>query len=201
GTLVLLALVPPVLAFLALLWFGQYQLPRDTARQADAIGVDLSRQIALPRAEPPPARDTLSPSISLAQRAPDPLVAQASPAHPALAEAGRRASAAALAPGEGHFVAPVHMQDELVRQLHLSLARDPFLVPAQRMLEGLQWSLALLVLIAGLVAWRFGAGMRRTLAALGNWYGDSDQPAPGIHRPDELGDLARRLAERRITDL
>lgn len=204
GTLVLLALVPLVLAFLALLWFGQYQLQRDTARQADAIGVELSRQIAMQLAEPLAARDTLSLNISLAQWAQNPLVAHASLADTAnrtLAEAGRRPSASALAPGEGHFIAPVHMQDELVGQLHLSLARDPFLVPAQRMLEGLQWSLALLVLIAGLVAWRFGAGMRRTLAALGNWYGDSDQPAPGIHRPDELGDLARRLAERRITDL
>src|SRR5690554_1414229 len=157
-------------------------------------------------AEPLAARDTLSLNISLAQWAQNPLVAHASLADTAnrtLAEAGRRPSASALAPGEGHFIAPVHMQDELVGQLHLSLARDPFLVPAQRMLEGLQWSLALLVLIAGLVAWRFGAGMRRTLAALGNWYGDSDQPARSEEHTSELQSrphlVCRLLLEKKNT--
>src|SRR5690606_36700921 len=117
GTVMLLALVPRVLAFLAMLWFGEYQLQRDTARQADSIGMDLSRQTGMQLAEPLAARDTLSLNISLAQWAQNPLVAHASQADTAnrtLAEAGRRPSASALTPGEGHFIAPVHMQDEVV---------------------------------------------------------------------------------------
>src|SRR5690606_26169995 len=78
GTLVLLALVPLVLAFLALLWFGQYQLQRDTARQADAIGVERSRRIGMRLGEPLGARGCLSLSISLGRWAQDPLVARAS---------------------------------------------------------------------------------------------------------------------------
>src|SRR5690606_2540375 len=115
GTLVLLALVPLVLAFLALLWFGQYQLQRDTARQADAIGVALSRPIAMQLAGALAARDALGLDLGAAQWAQHPLVAHASRADPAnrtRAEAGRRPSASAMAPGEGHFIAPVHMQDE-----------------------------------------------------------------------------------------
>lgn len=202
--LMLLTLVPLLLMFVLVLWFGQFQLQRDIARQADQAGSELARQIASLVADPLAANDTLSLNIILAQWVQNPMIAQASLTganNRVVAEAGRRPAANSLAPGQGRFIAAVHFQDELIGQLHLSLARTPFTEPVNNMLQGLLWSLALLLVIAGLIAWRLGVGMRHVLAGLGNWYGDSGMPAPGVRRADELGDLARRLAERRITDL
>ena len=204
GSLMLLALTPLLLMFLLVLWFGQFQLQRDIAHQADQAGSELARQIASLVADPLAANDTLSLNIILAQWAQNPMIAHGSLTsanNRIVAEAGRRPAADNLAPGQGRFVAAVHFQDELIGQLHLSLAREPFAAPVKNLVESLLWSIALLMLIAGLIAWRFGAGMRRTMAGLGNWYADSGQSVPGARRADELGDLARRLAERRITDL
>ena len=204
GSLMLLALTPLLLMFLLVLWFGQFQLQRDIAHQADQAGSELARQIASLVADPLAANDTLSLNIILAQWAQNPMIAHGSLTsanNRIVAEAGRRPAADNMAPGQGRFVAAVHFQDELIGQLHLSLAREPFIAPVKNLVESLLWSIVLLALIAGLIAWRFGAGMRHTMAALGNWYADSEQPVPGARRADELGDLARRLAERRITDL
>ncbi len=204
SSLMLLALIPLLAMFLLVLWFGQFQLQRDIARQADQAGSELTRQIATLVADPLAANDTLSLNIILAQWAQNPLIAHATLTGTngrTVAEAGRRPGTDNLAPGQGRFTAAVHAQEELIGQLQLSLAREPFSAPVARLLKGLLWSLALLVLIAGVTAWRLGVNMRRILVGLGNWYADSNQPAPGIHRGDELGDLARRLAQRRITDL
>ena len=204
ASLMLLAIVPLLLMFLLVLWFGQFQLQRDIAQQADAAGSELARQIASLVADPLAADDTLSLNIILAQWAQNPMIAHGSltgASNRIVAEAGRRPAADNLAPGQGRFVAAVHFQDELIGELHLSLAREPFAAPMKNLVGSLLWSLALLALVAGLIAWRFGAGMIRTMAGLGNWYADSGEPVPGARRADELGDLARRLAERRITDL
>lgn len=204
GALMLLALAPLLLMFVLLLWFSQVQLPRDIATQADQTGSELARQIGTLVADPLAANDTLSLNIILAQWAQSPMIAHTSltsAENRIVAEAGRKPAAGSLAPGQGRFVAAVHFQDELIGQLHLSLARAPFTAPSNNLVQSLLWSLALLVIIAGLIAWRLGAGMRRVLAGLGNWYGDTGMAPPGIRRSDELGDLARRLAERRITDL
>lgn len=203
SVLLMLAVVPLALMFLAVLWLGQ-GLQRDVARQADQVGSDLARQIAAVVADPLAADDTLSLNIILAHWAQNPLIAHASltgTSNRVVAEAGRRPSADKLAPGEGRFIAAVHVQDELIGQLQLSLARAPFAAPATGLVEALLWSIVLLGVASGLIAWRYASGIRRTLAGLGNWYGDTGQPAPGIGRIDEVGDLARRLAERRITDL
>ena len=204
GRLMLLTLTPLLLMFLLVLWFGQFQLQRDIAQQADAAGSELARQIASLVADPLAADDTLSLNIILAQWVQNPMIAHGSLTsanNRIVAEAGRRPSAENLAPGQGRFIAAVHFQDELIGQLHLSLAREPFAAPVKNLVESLLWSLVLLALIAGLIAWRFGTGMIRIMAGLGNWYADADEPVPGARRTDELGDLARRLAERRITDL
>src|SRR5690606_35248627 len=202
--LLMLAVVPLALTFLAVLWFGQLQLQRDIARQADSVGSELARQIASVVADPLAAEDTLSLNIILAHWAQNPMIAHASLTganNRVVAEAGRRPAADSLAPGQGRFIAAVHVQDELIGQLHLSLARAPFASPAASLVEALLWCIVLLGVISGLIAWRYAVGVRRTLAGLGNWYGDTGQPAPGTGRIDEVGDLARRLAERRITDL
>ena len=202
--LLMLAVVPLALTFLAVLWFGQLQLQRDIARQADQVGSELARQIASVVADPLAAEDTLSLNIVLAHWAQNPMIAHASLTganNRVVAEAGRRPAAGSLAPGQGRFIAAVHVQDELIGQLHLSLARAPFASPAASLVEALLWCIVLLGVISGLIAWRYAVGVRRTLAGLGNWYGDTGQPAPGTGRIDEVGDLARRLAERRITDL
>ena len=205
GALIMLALVPLLLMLLLTLWFGKLQLQRDIASQADLTGGELARQIATLVADPLAANDTLSLNIILAQWAQSPLVAHASltatDGARVIAQAGPRPSAGNLAPGKGHFSAAVHFQDELIGQLHLSLAKGPFVTPAANLVQRLLWSLALLAVVISLIAWRMGVGMRRVLASLGNWYGDSGIPPAGLRRADELGDLARRLAERRIVDL
>ena len=203
-SLTLLTLTPLVLLFVLTLWFGQFQLQRDIAQQADQTGSELARQIATLVADPLAANDSLSLNIILAQWAQNPMIAHASlvsSSNRTLAEAGQRPGLDALAPGQGRFIAAVHFQDELIGQLHLSLAREPFTAPLANLVQALLWSIVLLGIVAGLIAWRFGLGIRHTLSGLGNWYADSAQPAPGARRADELGDLARRLAERRITDL
>lgn len=205
GKLILLALLPLLLMFVLVLWFGQVQLQRDIATQADRTGSELARQIATLVADPLAANDTLSLNIILAQWAQSPLVAHtsltAADSNRIVAQAGRKPSADSLAPGQGQFIAAVHFQDELIGQLHLSLAQAPFAAPSANLLQRLIWSLVLLIVVAGLIAWRLGAGMRRVLGGLGNWYGDSGIAPPGMSRSDELGDLARRFAERRIVDL
>ena len=205
GKLILLVVLPLVLMFVLVLWFGQVQLQRDIATQADRTGSELARQIATLVADPLAANDTLSLNIILAQWAQSPLVAHTSlsvaDSNRIVAQAGRKPSTDNLAPGQGEFIAAVHFQDELIGQLHLSLAKAPFAAPSADLVQRLVWSLVLLIIVAGLIAWRLGAGMRRVLAGLGNWYGDSGIAPPGLRRSDELGDLARRLAERRIIDL
>lgn len=204
SSLIMLAVLPLLLMFVLVLWFGQFQLQRDIARHADQVGGELARQIASVVADPLAANDTLSLNIILAQWAQNPLIAHASltgPSNRVVAEAGRRPAGDNLAPGQAHFIAAVHVQDELIGQLHMSLARAPFAAPAAQLLESLSWGIALLGVVFGLIGWRYAIGIRRTLIALGNWYGDSGQPAPGTARLDEVGELARRLAERRIVDL
>ncbi|MCO5786529.1 hypothetical protein DHB74_09230 [Pseudomonas sp. G11-1] len=205
GTLILLTLVPLLLILVLVLWFGQVQLQRDIATQADRTGSELARQIATLIADPLAANDTLSLNITLAQWTQSPLIAHtsltAAGSNRIVAQAGQKPPADNLAPGQGEFIAAVHFQDELIGRLHLSLAKTPFTAPSANLLQRLIWALVLLIIIAGLIAWRLGAGMRRVLAGLGNWYGDSGIAPPGMTRSDELGDLARRLAERRIVDL
>ncbi|HDZ57041.1 MAG TPA: histidine kinase [Pseudomonas xinjiangensis] len=200
----LLSIVPLLVVLAALLWFGQYQMQRDVAAQADAVGAELSRQVAASVADPLAANDSLSLNILLAQWNQNPLIAHTSlytADNRIVAEAGERPSRDDLAPGQGRFIASVHFQDVLAGQLQMSLAAEPFSAPGQRMIQRMLVALLVLVLVALVVAWRLADGMRRTLAELGDWHGDSGAPAPGMIRKDEIGNLARRLAERRIVDM
>lgn len=204
GQLLLLALFPLLGASLLTLLLGQLQMQRDIARQADAVGAELSRQIAATVADPLAANDTLSLNILLAQWGQNPLIAHTSVStvdNRIIAESGQRVSRSNLAPGQGRFIAAVHIQDVLAGQLQLSLAPDAFVNPARDLLRNLQYGFAALLLLALFLAWQMAAGMRRTLQGLGEWYGDSEQLPPGAERRDELGELARRLGERRIVDL
>lgn len=204
GLLILLAVAPLLGALALLLWFGQMQMSRDIAAQADAVGVELSRQIAASAADPLAASDNLSLNILLAQWNQNPLIAHTSVStvdNRVVAEAGQRPSRDSLAPGQGRFIAAIHLQDVLAGQLQLSLAAQPFTAPGQAFISHMLWGLLILALLALTVAWRMAAAMDKTLRELGNWYGDSGVPAPGLTRGDELGDLARQLSSRRIIDL
>ena len=204
GSLMLLVLTPLFGALLLLVWFGQYQLQRDIATQADAVGAELARQVAASLADPLAASDHLSLNILLAQWNQNPLIAHTSlttPDNRIVAEAGGRVADEQLAPGQGRFVTAVHVQDVLAGQLRLSLAAEAFSAPGKALVRHLLWSLLGLTLFAAFLAWRLAAGMRKVLDGLGSWYGDSEVPPQGIERADELGDLARRLVERRIIDM
>lgn len=203
GTLVLLTVLP-LLAVLALsIGLGYVKLKQDMAEQANAVGQELARQVAASVADPMAANDNLSLNIILAQWDQNPLIAHTAVYtldNRVVAEAGQRQPGDRLAPGKSRFVAAVHFQDAVTGQLHLSLASAPFSAPAQNLLNILIMSVLAIAIIAGLVAWRLALRLRQVLAALGDWHGDSDLPAPGSRRKDEIGDLSRRLAARRIVD-
>lgn len=204
GTLALLCLGPLFVLLLVLLWLGVFQLKQDVAVQADNTGTELTRQLASLVAEPLAANDTLSMNIILAQWVQNPLIAHASLTatnQRTVAEAGRKPNTHKLAPGKGRFTAMVHSQDEQIGQLELSLAREPFTAPAATLVERLLWVLGVVTLVGCFIAWRVAINIRRVLTGLGEWYGDQGVVAPGVRRADEIGDLARRLNERRITDL
>ncbi|WP_373186941.1 histidine kinase [Halopseudomonas sp.] len=203
GKLLLLALLPLV-AILLLLGVAKFQLHADVAEQADAIGDELARQVAASVAEPLAADDQLSLNIQLAQWNRSPLIGHVrlfTAENRLIAEAGNEPARGKLAPGQGQFNAVVHFQETMVGQVQLHLAAQPLLGPSNSLLWRLFWGALILALLAGLAAWRLGSDMRRTLEALGHWYGDSGQPAPGASRRDELGGLSRSLEKRRIVDM
>ncbi|KAA0694866.1 hypothetical protein DT594_08280 [Halopseudomonas laoshanensis] len=197
GKLLMLSILPLALLVLwmGILAFGE--LKQSTARQADAIGEALASQIAAAIAEPLAAGDQLSLNIMLAQWQQNPLVAHTrvfTTENRMIAEAGDRVSATRMAPGQGQFNAAVRIQDTLAGQVQLSLASEPFMAPVNGVLRQLAWAALLLALGVGFIAWRMAGNMRRVLQQLGEWQADS--PAPGQHRRDELGDLARQLGRR-----
>ena len=104
GKLLMLAMLP--LALL-MLWMGVLaftELQQSTARQANAIGDALVKQIAASVAEPLAADDQLSLNILLAQWRQNPLVAHTrvfTLEKRMIAEAGDRVSGMRTAPGQG----------------------------------------------------------------------------------------------------
>ncbi len=204
GTLVSLAVLPLIAVLALTLGLGYVKLKQDMASQTEAVGRELARQVAASVAEPMAANDNLSLNIILAQWNQNPLIEHAAVYtldNRVVAEAGQRTSQDRLTSGAGRLVSAIHYQEAVTGQLHLSLAAEPFGGPARDLLRLLLISIIGVAVIAGLVAWRLALGLRRVLVALGNWQGDSDQPAPGSQRKDELGDLARRLGARRIIDM
>ncbi len=197
GKLLMLAMLP--LALL-MLWMGVLaftELQQSTARQANAIGDALVKQIAASVAEPLAADDQLSLNILLAQWRQNPLVAHTrvfTLEKRMIAEAGDRVSGMRTAPGQGQFNAAVYLQDTLAGQVQLSLAAEPFMAPVNNLMRQLAWAALLLALIAGFLAWRMAGNMRKALQQLGEWQAES--PAPGQDRRDELGDLARQMGTR-----
>lgn len=197
GKLISLAVLPIALL---MLWVGILMvsdLQQGTARQANAIGDALAKQIAASVAEPLAANDQLSLNILLAQWRQNPLVAHTrllTAENRVIAEAGDRSATRQLAPGQGRFNAAVHIQDTVAGQVQLSLSAEPFKSPVNALLNKLAWAALLLALVAGLVAWRMAANLRRTLRELALW--DHETPAPGQQRRDEVGELARQLNQR-----
>lgn len=197
GKLLMLATLP--LALL-MLWMGVLaftELQQSTARQANAVGEALVKQIAASVAEPLAANDQLSLNILLAQWRQNPLVAHTrvfTLEKRMIAEAGDRVSGLRTAPGEGQFSAAVYLQDTLAGQVQLSLAAEPFMAPVNNLMRQLAWAALLLGLVAGFFAWRMAGNMRKALQQLGEWQAES--PAPGQDRRDELGDLARQMGTR-----
>ncbi|GGD00618.1 hypothetical protein [Halopseudomonas salina] len=203
GKLLLLTIIPLV-AVIVLLGVAKIQLHADAARNADAIGTELARQIAASVADPLAADDQLSLNIQLAQWKRNPLISHVrlfTAENRLIAEAGSEPGRSKVAPGQGQFDATVHFQEAMVGEVQLHLAAEPFVGPSNNLLWRLFWGVLILILLAGLTAWRLGIGMRQTARDLGLWYGDSGHPAPGSQRRDELGDLARALGKRRIVDL
>ena len=204
GTLVLLAVLPLVAVLAFSLGLGYLNLKRDMATQADAVGRELARQVAVSVADAMADNDNLSLNIILAQWNQNPLIAHAAVYtldNRVVAEAGQRTPPERLAPGQGRFISAIHYQDAVTGQLHLSLAAEPLAGPTRNLLRLLLLSIIAIAVIAGLIAWRLALRLRSVLVGLGEYHGDADLPAPGAQRKDELGDLARRLAQRRIVDM
>lgn len=200
--LLLLALLP-VASIWASALLLQLNWQYDSARQANEIGHELSRQIANSLLEPLQAEDQLSLNLQLSQWRQNPLIAHArlyGPDNRVIAEAGRPQPASELAPGEGSFIASIQHQDSLLGRLHLSLAGDPFRAPMSRLFNTLSLISLFILLLATLLAWQQGNSMRRLLQQLGRWSAEQGQAPAGVARKDEIGELARQLEQRRIID-
>ena len=200
GTMPLMVVAPLVLILALILWLGKVQLQQDVAQQADRVGSTLARQIAASAAEPLAAEDRLSLNILLAQWNQNPMIAHASlysPSNRLIAEAGSEPPRQQRAPGQGKYIAAIHLQDQLTGQVQLTLAASPFIQPANLMLERLIWGLLLIGCVAGLFAWHRGRELARQLNALALWDSTPVYPAPACKRNDELGELSRTLLNNR----
>lgn len=200
GSMPLMVVAPLILILALILWLGKVQLQQDVAQQADRVGSTLARQIAASAAEPLAAEDRLSLNILLAQWNQNPMIAHASlysPSNRLIAEAGSEPSRQQRAPGQGKYIAAIHLQDQLTGQVQLTLAASPFIQPANLMLERLIWGLLLIGCVAGLFAWHRGRDLARQLSALALWDSTPVYPAPACKRNDELGELSRTLLTNR----
>ncbi len=200
GAMPLLVAAPLLLLLVLALWLGKVQLQQDVAQQADRVGSALARQIAASAAEPLAAEDRLSLNILLAQWNQNPMIAHVSlysPGNRLIAEAGSEPARQLRAPGQGNYIAAVHLQDQLTGQVQLTLASTPFIQPANLLLERLIWGLLLIGCIVGLLAWHRGRDLAQQLRALADWDANPSFPAPACTRRDELGDLSRTLLHNR----
>ncbi|MEL0167836.1 MAG: hypothetical protein VW877_06865 [Pseudomonadaceae bacterium] len=200
GAMPLLVATPLLLMLVLALWLGKVQLQQDVAQQADRVGSALARQIAASAAEPLAAEDRLSLNILLAQWNQNPMIAHVSlysPGNRLIAEAGSEPARQQRAPGQGNYLAAVHLQDQLTGQVQLTLAAGPFMQPANLLLERLIWGLLLIGCIAGLLAWHRGRDLANQLRALTDWDANPGFPAPACTRNDELGELSRALLQNR----
>lgn len=196
--LLLLVMLPMLMLLGGLLWYAMLSAPAEQARQVDAVGQQLARQLAGTLAEPLKAGDHLSLNLQLAQWQQNPLIIHASVSNPEqriIAEAGQRPSEEQLPPGKGRFSADINTNDTRLGQLQLSLAAEPWRSTTELLFSGL-FQLWLIVLAAALLlAWRLAESQKSLLEALGLW--DPEQSkAPGLQRHDEFGVLARRLNQR-----
>lgn len=200
GAMPLMVAAPLLLLLVLALWLGKVQLQQDVAQQADRVGSALARQIAASAAEPLAAEDRLSLNILLAQWNQNPMIAHVSlysPGNRLIAEAGSEPARQLRAPGQGNYIAAVHLQDQLTGQVQLTLAASPFTQPANLLLERMIWGLLLIGCIAGLVAWHRGRDLAQHLRALAEWDANPGFPAPACTRNDELGELSRALLNNR----
>ncbi|WP_321348442.1 histidine kinase [Halopseudomonas oceani] len=200
GAMPLMVIAPLLLMLILVLWLGKVQLQQDVAQQADRVGSALARQIAASAAEPLAAEDRLSLNILLAQWNQNPMIAHVSlysPGNRLIAEAGSEPPRQQRAPGQGNYIAAVHLQDQLTGQVQLTLAATPFILPANLLLERMIWGLLLVGCGAGLLAWHRGRELSRQLEALALWDATPSYPAPACTRSDELGALSRALLSNR----
>ena len=196
----LLVLLPLLSALLLTLWFSQVQLQRDIANQADRVGAALARQIASTATEPLAAGDNLSLNILLAEWNQNPLIAHVSlysPNNRIIAEAGNKPAAHNRVPGQGRYMAAILQQDQVVGQIQLVLSAQPLGQPSENLITHLIWTLIIIALLGGVVAWWWASRLCRDLSAISQWDTSPVYPAPASKRHDELGELARHLTEHR----
>lgn len=191
-----LALLTLALAVYA--WIVGLQFRHAMQQQADALGQSLLTQTAASATELLAANDILSLNVLLNNLVQNPLVAHAAlynNDNRLLAEAGSRPPPGAEQQ-PGYYSMPITFQEVTAGRLRINLDMGQFQQPMTISLQNIGLLSLILLLLALIASLRLGRKIILPLLQLQLWLRDPEFPAPGAHRQDEIGDLARQLQAR-----
>lgn len=191
------------LAMVIYAWVMGMQFKQAMQQQADALGQALITQTAASATELLVSNDILSLNVLLGNLAKNPLVAHAaiySVDNRILAEAGTRPTRSMLGETEGLYSTPITFQEVIAGQLRISLDMDQFQQPMTISLQSMAILSLILLALSLSLSMRLGRHISTPLLQLRLWLRDPDDPAPGVGRNDEIGDLARQLQARLVPE-
>lgn len=185
-----------ILALVIYSWVIGIQFRHAMQQQADALGQSLLTQTATSATELLVANDLLSLNVLLSNLVKNPLVAHAaiySVDNRILAESGSRPQQNLLGEEPGLYSTPIAFQEVIAGHLRISLDMGQFQQPMTISLQNMGLLSLILLGLTLILSLRLGRHISTPMLQLRVWLRDPDDPAPGIGRQDEIGDLARQL--------
>lgn len=191
------------LALIIYAWVIGMQFKQAMEQQADALGQSLVTQTAASATDLLVANDILSLNVLLSNLVKNPLVAHAaiySVDNRVLAESGTRPQHSLLGDDKGLYSTPISFQEVIAGHLRISLDMQQFQQPMTISLQSMGLLSLILLALALVLSMRLGRQLSTPLLQLRLWLRDPDDPAPGVGRQDEIGDLARQLQARLVPE-
>jgi uncharacterized membrane protein affecting hemolysin expression len=179
------------------------QLRQTMQQQAQAVGESLVMQTASSATQLLVSNDLLSLNVLLSNLVKNPLVGHAAiygVDKRTLAEAGTRPTQSLLSDSDGLYSTPIAAQEVMVGHLRLNLDMRQFQQPMTLSLQNMGVLSLILLALTLLLSMRLGRHISTPLLQLRRWLRDTDDPAPGVGRLDEIGDLARQLQSRLVAE-